>query len=87
MVVVTYGILLKMLDGMEGAIALYELVAVCKNPSHQVFSNAQKEYLMGRALMQPDGRIHQSIKNIVLSAIEGEGLRLTVVNPIAPGNQ
>ena len=87
LVVSTYGILKKMLDDMEGAIAFYELVEVCKNPSHQVFSSKQKEYLISRALMQSDGRIHQSVRNIVLSSVQGEGLELSLVNPIASGNQ
>ena len=87
LVVSTYGILKEMLSDLEGAIAFYELVEVCKNPSHQVFSSKQKEYLINRALMQPDGRIHQSVRNIVLSAVQGEGLGLSLVDPIASGNQ
>jgi len=80
----TYESLKEMLNEAEGTIAFYGLVEVCKNPSHQIRSKAQKEYLISRSLMKPDGGIHQSIRNVVLSAIEGEGLGLILVNPIAP---
>ena len=82
-VVMTYMNLKSMFDDIQGAIAFYELVEVCKNPKHEIFSDAQKQYLIGRALMQPDGRVHQSIKNVVLSAATGEGLDLSLVNPIS----
>ncbi len=35
------------------------------------------------ALVQPDGRVHESIRNIVLSAFEGEGLEMHMVSPVA----
>jgi hypothetical protein len=38
-------------------------------------------------LLQPDGSLHHSIRNIVLSACEGTGLRMTLSSPLAPGQQ
>ena len=83
LVIMTYMNLKKMFDDMKGAIAFYELVALCKDSKHEIFPDVQKQYLISRALMQSDGRVHQSIKNVVLSATTGEGVDLSLVNPIA----
>lgn len=61
--------------------ALYELVEVCRKPDHQIFGELDK-VLRDFSLLQCDNKPHSSIKNIVLSAIEGEGLDMCVVNPV-----
>lgn len=73
------------LDGlMKGnPMVLYELNEICKNSKHEIFGNRIEPILRDLKLMDENGKIHTSIKNIVLSAIAGEGLGLVLVNPIA----
>lgn len=70
-------------------ISLYELVEVARKPDHQPFGNTG-EKLKGLALLEPASggfgpatRMHDSIRNIVLSAAQGEGLELELVSPVA----
>jgi hypothetical protein len=62
-------------------IAFYELVMLCRDPKHKLFGNT------GQALndlsLVTNGQVHDSIRNIVLSAIEGEGMDMTLVSPVA----
>lgn len=64
-----------------GPIELYELVAICRNPSHVPFGTTGTS-LKAWGLLEMDGRPHSSIKNIVLSAATGEGLELRLGNPV-----
>lgn len=61
-------------------IAAYELVEVCKNPAHKLFGNAG-DILNGLGLLD-SGHVHSSVKNVVLSAFEGEGLGMRLTFPI-----
>jgi hypothetical protein len=64
-------------------IAFYELVQVCKNPNHKLFGKTGE--ILGRfAIVQPDGGVHDSIRNIVLSAVEGEDYSIQLTNPVKP---
>ena len=65
----------------EEPMAAYELVELCKDPSHVLFGNAGAE-LKDRRLLEGDGSVHGSIRNIVLNSVEGEGLDLKLVSPI-----
>lgn len=60
-------------------IAFYELVMLCRNPSHEPFGNTGQK-LVDRMLVEQDGQPHSSIRNIVLSATVGEGLDMKLVN-------
>lgn len=62
--------------------AVYELVMLCANPNHKVFGN-NGETLIDANLMQSDGKVHNSIKNVVSSAITGEGLDMVLNSPRA----
>lgn len=69
-------------DGIGGALAVYDLVEKCKNPDYEIFgSNTEK--LENLRLIDSNGTIHGSIKNVVLSAVEGEGLDMTLGSPVA----
>ena len=63
-------------------IGFYELVELCKDRHHKLFGNTGKE-LVARGLVN-GGTVHDSIRHIVLSAVKGEGLDMTLTNPIAP---
>lgn len=65
----------------EEPIVLYELVMKCRDRDHRFFGNTG-ERLQELALAQPDGSIHGSIRNIVLSATSGEGLDLVLHSPV-----
>ena len=70
-------------EGLGGMCAVLELVDQCKDPRKSIGSHSLKK-LKGLALVQPDGRIHQTIKNVVLSAASGEGSEMTLVSPVKP---
>ena len=62
-------------------IAAYELVQICKNPNHKMFGNTE-EVLVDLSLLSEDG-VHSVIKNVVMSAFEGEGLDMCLTSPLA----
>jgi len=66
---------------MQSAIGFYELVMVCRDRNHKIQGN-DGEILEKIGLMK-DGVIHDSVRNIVLSAVEGEDLNMVLLNPIA----
>lgn len=61
-------------------IATYELVELCKDASHKAFGNAGK--ILEDFSLVNNGQVHESIKNIVLSAFEGDGLDMHLTFPI-----
>ncbi len=81
-------VLRKMLEiggGVTGAILFYELVEICKNPDHKPFGNTGDDLKKLTLLSETGGkyRVHDSIRNIVLSAAEGTDLDLHLVSPFA----
>lgn len=62
-------------------LTFYELVAKCRDNNHQLFGNTG-EKLKNLALVQSDESIPDTVRNIVLSAIEGEGLKMSLGSPI-----
>lgn len=63
----------------------YELVQLCRNPSHPVFGRMGED-LVGLALAERRGNgfgVHESVRNVVLSAVLGDGLEMTLGNPVA----
>ena len=62
----------------------YELVETCRDRDHKLFgeSGKQLEELRLISLIE-DGKahVHESIRNIVLSCAEGEGMGLSIVDP------
>ncbi len=61
---------------------LHDLVMKCRDSSYTLFGNAEA-VLQEFALMLSDESIHNSIKNIVLSAVTGDGLAMTLGSPVA----
>lgn len=71
----------------EEPIVLFDLVSRCRDDSYEWFGDAEKECKDLR-LVQSDNTIHRSIKNIILSATEGDGMDMTLVSPYAePPNE
>ena len=66
----------------ENPIAFYEAAMVSRDRGHVPFGNTGN-ILKDRSILQSDGSMHDSIRNILLSAIEGDGLDMCLVSPIA----
>jgi hypothetical protein len=79
--VVTTSMSLRQLweSGIGGVLVLSDLVQICRNdPAYRPFGDNEK-VLKDRALLQADGKPHDSIRNVVLSHFDGEGLGLTLI--------
>ncbi|MBF0570546.1 MAG: hypothetical protein HQL12_01620 [Candidatus Omnitrophica bacterium] len=68
-------------EGFLGALALYELHQKALNPSHKI-DEEYSQPLRELNLVQSDGELHDTTKNIVLSSIDGEGLDMHLVKPV-----
>ena len=65
----------------EDPLAFYELVQKCRNKNHAIFSPVQVKTLEDSGLLT-NNSVHNSIQNIVLSSVEGEGLDMKLVSPV-----
>lgn len=65
----------------ERPLALYDLVMKCRDRSYQFFGDNEK-YLQDLKLVEASGDIHGSIKNIVLSAVRGDGIDMVLSSPV-----
>ena len=63
-------------------LALYDLVMKCRDAGYDFFAD-NGDYLIKRKLVELDGSIHSSIKNIILSAVKGDGIDMVVGSPLA----
>ena len=63
-------------------IVFLAFVEFCRNPQNQI-SEKTKEIVKKRSLLEDNGAIHSSVKNIVLCSVEGEGLDMKLSSPIA----
>jgi hypothetical protein len=66
----------------KNPIAFYELVQKCRNSKHEMFGNTL-EVATKLGLIIHDGRIHEYTKNIILSAVSGDGLDMSLGSPIS----
>ena len=66
----------------ENPIAFYELVMKCRDRNHRFFGNSG-DVLQRLSLVETGGSVHTSIRNVVLSAAEGDGLDMCLGSPIA----
>lgn len=83
LVALVYHRLTQLIDDPKGgAIVWYELVMKCRDKNHEFFGNTGDK-LKDFQLVEPDGSVNGSIRNVVLSSAEGDGLDMSLVNPIA----
>ncbi len=68
----------------DAPMALYELAEMARDREHKPWGKTGDEFL-GLATPNDDGTyaMHDSIRSIVVSAAEGEGLDMRLVNPVA----
>ena len=68
-------------------ITFYELVTACRNPDHVLWGGSGEKLVNLVMLESVDGsghgKAHDAVKSIVLSAVEGEDLEMTLVSPVA----
>lgn len=62
-------------------ICAYELVQMARTHGHVPFGNTEQK-LRERGLMNPAGVVHGIVKNVVLSAVTGEGFDLVLGSPV-----
>jgi len=66
----------------DNVTAFYDLVMVCRDSDYHPFED-NGDYLKARSLLQDSGRVHESIRNIVLSAVTGDDLDMELGSPYA----
>lgn len=68
----------------ERPLALYDLVMKCRDKNYRFFGD-NGEYLRSLKLVDRDNSIHNSIRNVVLSAAEGDDLDMVIKSPVRKG--
>lgn len=63
-------------------VAFYDLVMKCKDASHEFTYSNSERVLKCHNLMERDGAIPADVKNIVLSAVDGDKGEMHIVDPI-----
>lgn len=64
----------------ENPIAFFELVQLCKDRNHKPFGTTGT--ILEQTSLIQNGVLHDSVRNIVLSAVEGEGLEMRLTSPV-----
>jgi hypothetical protein len=62
--------------------AFYDVVMMCRPGNYKPFGN-NGQILQDLALVSHDGTVHDSIRNVILSAVSGDGLAMALGNPLA----
>ena len=65
-------------------VAVIELAEVCRDPDHEIFGGLTgqcRKVLVGAALLHKDGSVHATVRHVVLSAVEGEGIDTQLGDP------
>ena len=67
------------------SLALYELWARCHDDTHRYFSPALQKRLADLALIQQDGSVHDSVRNVVLCSVafQAEDGGFLILDPAA----
>ncbi len=81
-------------DKMLGPVAIYELVAICKNPDHKLFGSfgerLAKLTLLRDVSINGEAKyaVQDTVRDIVLSAVDGQDMEgdFGLVNPVADGD-
>lgn len=66
-------------------VVVFELVELCRNPNHKPWGDTGdelKEWKLATCDIEGRWEVHDSIRNIVLSAAKGEGLDMEIGNPV-----
>lgn len=63
-------------------VAFYELVCLARDPAHELWSPQVRRTLESVSLLQ-GGKMHGSVRNVVLSAVVGDDLDMRLWSPLA----
>ena len=63
-------------------IVFMEFVELCRNPHHQVFGDVLEQYSELISIGDTKYHVHERVRNIVLSAVSGEGWTMCLGNPV-----
>ena len=66
----------------DDPLSFFELVSKARDRGHEIPPH-QTNVLVGLHLMEPEGTLHQTIRNVILSAVTGESLGMTLQDPRA----
>lgn len=80
LVVITIRTLEHVMD--ERPLAFYDLVMKCRDQNYQFFED-NEDYLKEQRLVDANGSIHDSIRNVVLSAAKGDGMDMVLRSPVS----
>src|SRR3990172_1217193 len=69
----------------DDPVSLSQLLFRCQKGKSFPFLPSAKDKLIELGLLSTDGKsVHESVKNIVLSALEADGPFVTLVDPVVP---
>ncbi len=76
-------VLLMTLRGLyaEHWTAFYDAVMLARDPAHKIFSESQRKALLDLSLIGRGDQMHESIRNIIRAAVEGDGLEMRIIDP------
>ena len=74
-------VIYKLLDDPKSPMAAWDLARMCVDPGYEPFGN-NAQVLKDVKLLEPNGKPHDSVRNIVVSMVEGTGLDMKLVHPI-----
>lgn len=60
----------------------YELVQLARNKDHMPFGSTGRD-LMKRGLIDENMGMHRDVRDIIVCSVEGDGLDMRMVNPLA----
>ncbi|OGT46803.1 MAG: hypothetical protein A3E83_03890 [Gammaproteobacteria bacterium RIFCSPHIGHO2_12_FULL_41_20] len=80
------GVVFTVMDNLKSLfhsnpILFYEFVMKCRDSNHTMFGKSN-DALKLLGLIEGNNSVHDSVRNIVLSAVEGEGLGMRLGSPV-----
>jgi hypothetical protein len=66
----------------ERPIHAYELVSKARDSTHKFFGRTGED-LQKLGLVESNGEMHESVRNVVLSAVQGDGFDMKLGDPVA----
>lgn len=67
--------------GIPSILAVVDLAEYCRNGKE--ITGRSRDLLVQRGLMKDDGRVHDIVRDVILSAGQGEGLTFSLGSPYA----
>ena len=78
--VATVGMILRRLLDEGAAVPFYEAAMIARDASHRPFGRAGAD--LEKAGLLEGGRMHQSIRDVIVASVEGEGFDMKMRSPV-----